>query len=237
MNLMGTEGSRQRPSRPPLQRRISPTVATVLVLLVVLAALIQVNVLGFAFHRLGLSEGWTLAVLVGSVLGGAVNLPVLRLEPDRAVRRVQWTPWGWLLTVTYPRPTIVAVNLGGAVIPIGLSAYLVVRTGIIVDAVVGVTVVGLIVHRLARVIPDVGVAVPPLAPALCATLVALVLHPAAAAALAYVAGTLGTLVGADLTNLRAVARSGPPVIAIGGDGTFDGIVLAGVVAVLLVAVV
>jgi uncharacterized membrane protein len=146
-------------------------------------------VLGFAFHRLGLSEGWTLAVLAATVLGGVVNIPVLRLHPDRPVQRVWWTPWGWLLTVESPCPTVVAV----------------------------------VAHRFSRVVPDLGVVLSPLVPVL-------------AAALAYVSGTLGTLVGADLVNLRAVVRSAPPVIAIGGAGTFDGIVLAGVAAVVLVAV-
>jgi uncharacterized membrane protein len=210
-------------------------VAALLVLAVVVA-LVQVNVLGFAFHRLGLSEGWTLAVLAATVLGGVVNIPVLRLHPDRPVRRVSWTPWGWLLTVESPRPTVVAVNLGGAVIPVALSAYLLGRTGILLDAVVGVAVVAVVAHRFSRVVPDLGVVLSPLVPVLAATAVTLLLQPVAAAALAYVSGTLGTLVGADLTNLRAVVRSAPPVIAIGGAGTFDGIVLAGVAAVVLVAV-
>ncbi|TDA34704.1 MAG: hypothetical protein DSO02_02190, partial [Hadesarchaea archaeon] len=52
--------------------------------------------------------------------------------------------------------------------------------------------------------------------------------------LAYLSGTLGTLVGADLMNLNKVERLGAPVVSIGGAGTFDGIFLTGIFSVLLV---
>jgi uncharacterized membrane protein len=55
------------------------------------------------------------------------------------------------------------------------------------------------------------------------------------AALAYVAGTLGTLLGADLLNLYRVRQLEAPVVSIGGAGTFDGIFVTGIVAVLLAA--
>ena len=51
--------------------------------------------------------------------------------------------------------------------------------------------------------------------------------------LAYVGGSLGTLIGADLLNLGVVRGLGAPVASIGGAGTFDGIFLTGVLAVLL----
>ena len=53
------------------------------------------------------------------------------------------------------------------------------------------------------------------------------------AAIAYAAGTLGTLIGADLTNLRRIRGLGAPIASIGGAGTWDGIFLTGIVAVLL----
>ena len=52
-------------------------------------------------------------------------------------------------------------------------------------------------------------------------------------ALAYVSGVLGTLIGADLTNLGAIKKIGAPVASIGGAGTFDGVFLSGIIAVLL----
>jgi uncharacterized membrane protein len=53
------------------------------------------------------------------------------------------------------------------------------------------------------------------------------------APLAYISGSMGTLIGADLTNLDKVQGIGAPVASIGGAGTFDGIFLTGILAVLL----
>jgi uncharacterized membrane protein len=48
-----------------------------------------------------------------------------------------------------------------------------------------------------------------------------------------VAGTLGTLIGADLTNFGRIRGLGAPIASIGGAGTWDGVFLTGIVAVLL----
>lgn len=90
----------------------------------------------------------------------------------------------------------------------------------------------MLVHLVARPVPGPGIAVPPLLPGLLAVVTAGVLHPAAIAGLAYVAGTLGTLAGADLANLRKMRRPGAPAASIGGAGTFAGVFLAGIIAVL-----
>ena len=52
--------------------------------------------------------------------------------------------------------------------------------------------------------------------------------------IAYVGGTLGTLLGADILNLGKIRNLGAPVASIGGAGTFDGVFLSGLIAVLLV---
>ena len=54
-----------------------------------------------------------------------------------------------------------------------------------------------------------------------------------ATAIAYVAGTMGTLIGADLLNLRNLKEMGPGVMSIGGAGVFDGVFLSGIVAAFL----
>ena len=64
-------------------------------------------------------------------------------------------------------------------------------------------------------------------------IVSLLLSRANAAPLAYISGSMGTLIGADLTNLDKVAGLGAPVASIGGAGTFDGIFITGILAVLL----
>jgi len=52
--------------------------------------------------------------------------------------------------------------------------------------------------------------------------------------IAYAGGTLGTLIGADILNLDKIRDLGAPVASIGGAGTFDGVFLSGLIAVLLV---
>jgi uncharacterized membrane protein len=98
--------------------------------------------------------------------------------------------------------------------------------------------VGLIIlvsNRLARPIRGVGIALPGLIPPLVAALGTYILCPTPdlRAPSAYIASTLGILIGADLLKLGAVTQLGAPVASIGGAGTFDAIFLGGIIAVLL----
>lgn len=207
-----------------------------LLLSLVVAGLVQVGVLVYAYQRIGIGPAWLLGLLALSLLGSAVNLPVARLPAQiiRTARMVTVFGVPYLLPEMKERPgTLVAVNLGGAVVPASLAGYLIVHHGLAWSALVGVGIVTTVVHRLARPIPGRGIAVPAVLPALIAASVGLVIAPAAAPALAYVAGVLGTLLGADILNLRQVRALGAPIVSIGGAGTFDGIYLTGVIAVLI----
>ena len=132
--------------------------------------------------------------------------------------------------------TIIAVNVGGAVIPGLLSLYLLARNrlwGLGLIAIVAVTVV---CHILAEPVPGLGIALPVFVPPASAAIVALLLSRRYAAPLAYIGGSLGILIGADLLNLGKVQGLGAPVASIGGAGTFDGIFLTGILAVLLASI-
>jgi len=131
--------------------------------------------------------------------------------------------------------TILAVNLGGAVIPTAVSLYLLIRNDVWWQAGVAVVFVAALVHAIARPIPGLGIAVPALVPPLLAAAAALILSGTAAAPIAYISGTLGTLIGADLLNLHRLRNLGAGVASIGGAGTFDGVFLSGIIAVVLVA--
>ena len=88
-------------------------------------------------------------------------------------------------------------------------------------------------YLLAQPVPGLGIAIPIVAPPLITAIVALLTTRTKIAAVAYVSGSLGTLIGADLLNLGRIQGLGAPVAAIGGAGTFDGIFITGIVAVLL----
>ncbi|MGA7874465.1 MAG: DUF1614 domain-containing protein, partial [Desulfoferrobacter sp.] len=111
--------------------------------------------------------------------------------------------------------------------------YLVVKNRIYVKALLGVVAVALIVHSLAYPVKGLGIAEPIFIPPAAATIVAIILSRKSTPALAYISGSLGTLIGADILNLGAIRGLGAPVASIGGAGTFDGIFLTGILAVLL----
>lgn len=206
---------------------------------VLLIALLQVGVLTYAFGRLGVGSQAAMLLLLASLFGSAVNVPVARLRGGvvRAMRSVTVFGVRYLVPVLTSRDTIIAVNVGGALVPAGLSGYLIAKDGLGWRAVVAIAAVGLAVHAVARPVPGLGIAVPALLPGVCAALVAILLNPSAVAGLAYVSGTLGTLAGADLANLPKIRRLGAPVASIGGAGTFDGVFITGIIAVLLASLV
>ena len=129
--------------------------------------------------------------------------------------------------------TVIAINVGGAVIPSIMSIYLLASRRLWVSGTIATAIVALVLHWLADPVPGVGIAVPVFIPAIVTAVVSLLLSRSDAAPLAYISGSLGTLIGADLTNLDKVAGLGAPVASIGGAGTFDGIFLTGILAVLL----
>ena len=213
-----------------------------LLLAVAVVVLAEVHAVGYAFTRTGLSPAWAVVVLVSSLAGSMVDVPVGRLRPGTPRLQYWSVPLldrSFLVPVTVRRPGVdVAVNVGGAVVPALVSAYLLARLSLWLTGVLAVAAVALVVHLAARPVRGEGIAVPMFLPAVAATVAAVLLRPdAGTPALAYVAGTLGTLVGGDLTHLRSVRELGARSVSIGGAGTFDGIFLSGVLAVLLAAAV
>ena len=205
-----------------------------------LLLLIQIGLLGRAYSALGLDPRAATLVLFGSLIGSYVNLPLARLPEQRVASRevveIFGVPFLAPVTVDWPG-TILAINVGGAVIPIMLSFYLLVRYDLWGLGAVATAIVGFVVHRMATPIPGVGISVPTIVPPLLAAGAGLVLSRRFAAPIAYIGGSLGVLIGADLTNLGRLRSLGAPVASIGGAGTFDGIFLTGVIAVLLASLV
>jgi uncharacterized membrane protein len=103
----------------------------------------------------------------------------------------------------------------------------------LVDASVATALVSAISFAFSRPMAGLGVAMPIFIAPLAAALVAMLINPGQSAPLAYICGTLGVLIGADLLRLKDIQQMGVPVAAIGGAGTFDGIFITGIVAVLL----
>jgi len=151
-----------------------------------------------------------------------------------AAREFDYFGMRYLMPVEVDWPgTIVAVNLGGAVIPVLLSLYLLVRRWLWAPGAIVTAIMAVICHLLARPVPGVGITIPIFVPPAAAALTAVLVRRREAAPLAYIGGSMGTLIGADLLNLDKAQGLAAPVISIGGAGTFDGIFVTGILAVVI----
>jgi uncharacterized membrane protein len=217
-----------------------PFLLILAVLLVVLIVLLEVGLLRYAYERIGLGRRHMFALLALSFFGSYVNIPLYQLPPRHVVSGTEIAIGGMSYVIPHLTGwtgTVIAVNLGGAIIPVCLSVYLVFRNGLFGKGLIGVAILTLCVHLMAYPVRGVGIAVPMLVPPVVAAIVGLLLSRTYAAPLAYVSGSLGTLLGADILNLGRIGDLGAPIASIGGAGTFDGVFLTGIISVLLISLV
>jgi uncharacterized membrane protein len=188
----------------------------------------------YAYESLGVSSNTAIFLLLATLIGSFFNIPIAELVPERAMSHHHVDFFGMRYAVpgvSHWKGTVVAVNVGGAIIPTLMSIYLLIKRELWVKGLVATAIVAVVIHWMAA--PGLGIAVPVFMPVVVTAIVAIILSREDSAPLAYIAGSLGTLIGADLTNLDKVRGLGAPVASIGGAGTFDGIFLTGILAVLL----
>jgi len=211
-------------------------------LLLILLPFWFAQVMGLALAKLRLDPQTALLVIVGIFLGSVVNIPVKRLVRHEDVTIHPFPHFGfldhWPQFQGVRRETIVAVNLGGCIIPTMVAIYeigqLVMEAWPLLFAVVlAVAINTAVCYKLAKPVKGIGIAMPAMVPPIVAVMSALVLAPDQAPPLAFVAGVLGPLLGADLLHLREIPRISTGMASIGGAGTFDGIVLSGILAAYL----
>lgn len=201
------------------------------------------NAMLAALGKLGLGPTSSLLAALGIFLGSAINIPVTRIEREEIV---EYTPFQMLgldrlLSHSVKRRTytIVAVNVGGCLVPAALAGYQVARLALnapsVLPAAVGALAINVVIcYYFATPVPDQGITMPALVPAGAAALCGLLFAPEWAPPVAFTAGVLGPIIGADFLHLDDIASIGTGMASLGGAGTFDGIVLSGLVATLLV---
>ncbi len=209
--------------------------------LAIVAALIQIGLIRYVYARLGIAPATAIILLLASLFGAYINIPIAHF-PDQTVlvQEVRGSFWGFEYVI--PREvdwpgTILAINLGGAVIPIAISLYLLGSNAIWLPGLIATAVVSAVCYAVATPVQGVGIAIPIFIPPLVACAAACLLAWSRAPSVAYVSGSLGTLIGADLMNLSNIRALGTPVASIGGAGTFDGIFVTGIVAVILASLI
>jgi uncharacterized membrane protein len=190
----------------------------------------------YAYESLGISSRAAIFLLLATLIGSIFNIPIAELPPEHVVSDQVVNFFGMRYAVPVVSNwygTVLAVNVGGAVIPTLVSIYLMIKPQLWAKGLLATAIVAIVVHWEANPVAGLGIAVPVFVPVVATAIVAMLLSRQYAAPLAYVAGSLGTLIGADLSNLDKVSGLGAPVASIGGAGTFDGIFLTGILAVLL----
>lgn len=201
-----------------------------------LVIFIQLGILGIVLEKLGLSPN-SAALLLGSTLfGSMINLPLFKITSDEneSINNLKGPRLLFTSMQPFTGTTIIAVNVGGALIPIFFSLYLIFFHQLNpLQFIPAIMVVSYISYIFSRPIQGLGVGIPVLIAPVTAALVALIIAPVQSAPIAYVCGTLGVLIGADLFRLKDIKQMAVPVAAIGGAGTFDGIFFTGIIAVLL----
>lgn len=200
-----------------------------------------------AGNRLNLSPGTTVLVLFAIVFGSAMNIPVKRTrrshEFSQVISRMHGMNRLFHPLVPEFEESVIAVNVGGCVVPCSVAFYELFLIGenggaALTAAIGGVAITAAVCYALARPIEGVGITMPTLIPPLIAATTALgfsllLTSPELAPEMAFTSGVFGTLIGADLLNLNKIDRINTGFASIGGAGTFDGIVLSGLIATLL----
>jgi uncharacterized membrane protein len=205
-----------------------------LIILPVLLLLLFLDIATISFTRLGLSRETAIMLLLLSLVGSVINIPIWR----RRVVLAEPAPSPLPLRIFFYTPPevseqIVAINLGGAIVPIGFASYLLATRAPVAQAVIATALVAVVAKLIARPVRGVGIVMPVWIPPLLSVGLALLLAPYNKAAVAYVSGSMCTLIGADLLNFGSFRKLGAHMLSIGGAGVFDGIFLVGIAAALL----
>lgn len=206
------------------------------VLLVAVVIFVHVGILSIAFDKLGLSPTGAMLLILASLIGAGINIPLVTIQARP--EKIETRPSRFSLLLPPQQPfrgkTVIAINVGGCIVPVLFSLYLLTQYPLpFLDIILGIAVVTVVSRLFSQPITGIGIGMPLFIAPITAALAALTLNADSSAPLAYISGTLGVLTGADLSRFGDIRRMGVPFASIGGAGTFDGIFLTGIVAVLL----
>lgn len=212
-----------------------PISLTLFLLFLLLIPLLFILAPAVAFTKMGLHPLFGYVFFLVCLIGGGINIPVYRNTSFRSPPVDDFTLlFHRFLGIRMPlvQEQIVAVNLGGAILPSLLSIYLLGRVPLTLAGAATI-VTSAASYLLSRPIRGVGIVMPPFVPPIIAAITALAFARDYAPEIAYISGVMGTLIGADLLRVHQIKHLGSPFMSIGGAGIFDGIYLVGLISVLL----
>lgn len=214
---------------------IPPRFILLIAALALLVTAIQYGLLTVAFGKLDLSADSAYLLFITILVGSMINLPLfsMKSEPPN-LEEIPPQLRELYRGMKYTGNTVVMANVGGCVVPAAFCLYLLAHHPLnIFYVALAVGAVTLLSFKTSRSVPGIGMGMPILFAPILAALVSVALDPANAAPMAFISGTLGVLIGADLMHLKDIQKMGTPFASIGGAGSFDGIFISGIVAVLL----
>jgi uncharacterized membrane protein len=215
--------------------KIPPRFILLIAALALLVTAIQIGVLTVAFEKLDLSADSAYLLFITILAGSLVNLPLfsMKSEPPN-LEEIPPQLRELYRAMPYNGKTVIMANVGGCVVPAAFCLYLLAHHPLnIFYVALAVTAVTVLSFKTSRRVPGIGMGMPILLAPLLAALVSVALDPDNAPSMAFISGTLGVLIGADLMHLKDIRKMGTPFASIGGAGSFDGIFVSGIVAVLL----
>jgi len=218
-------------------------------LLFCLMPFLLIDLMQTALSRLHLPGPIAGIALVLIFVGSMINIPLYRIPRNELQPEIVMGPFGWrMISPQYRlvrRESIVAVNVGGCVVPTLLALWQIFHltrlgTAPMVGLFVACMTNIMVCYLIARPVPGFGIIMPAFVSPLVAVGVTWIVCGLFApvgvenlAPIAFTAGVAGPLIGADLLHLKDLLRTPVGVMSIGGAGTFDGIVFSAVLAALL----
>jgi len=174
----------------------------------VLIGFVELGALAAAFDKLGLSAYSAYLLLITTLAGSFINVPLFRIrsepQPGRPIPPQFRDPLRLPRILRQPGRTVIAVNVGGALVPVSFCAYLIHHNPLsAVYLATCIAAVTLVAWLFSRPIRGLGIGIPILIAPITAAAIAYLVDRDQAAPLAYIGGTLGVLIGADLLHLRA----------------------------------
>jgi len=209
-------------------------------ILALLLIMLFSGVVGFALARAGIPRYAIPIIFILELLLSSVNVPIYKVRSYTEQVEYEYV---WFMGMVYripryvyaPNIVTVAVNVGGAVIPTLLSIYLIlVNFYLLPEFLLSILLVSIVSYLVSRPVPGLGIVTPAFIPPIATAIIAYIVAPFHPAPIAFVSGTLGTLLGADLFRLKQITKLKANFVSIGGAGIFDGVFLSGIIATLLI---
>ena len=197
---------------------------------------LALDVVEVAVAKLGFSPTVALLLFIAVLIGSTINIPLYQVESITPIVpdfQELWLRQFWGIPLQKIRQkTIIALNVGGGLIPLILAIYELIRSDTV--AIFWVTlIVTIVTYFSAHIVPGIGIHINALVAPLTAAISAILIAEPLASSVAFAGGILGTLIGADLLHLKEIERMSAGILSIGGAGVFDGIALCGLIALLL----